>query len=80
MSYSMGMADIKFLNEIKRKSIPVIYEWEMEEIKDWTTEELKNRIWMEVECNSSIPGCVSVEAMRQELINRGEEPAGYHNT
>lgn len=58
----------------------MVYEWEMEEIKDWTTEELKNRIWMAVECNSSVPGCVSVEAMRQELTNRGEEPVGYHNT
>lgn len=56
------------------------YEWEMKMIKDWTTEELKNWIWMEVECNSSVPGCVSVEAMRQELVNRGEEPVGYHNT
>ena len=35
---------------------------------------------MEVECNSSVPGCVSVEAMRMELKLRGEEPVGYHNT
>lgn len=49
-------------------------------IKDWTTEELKNRIWMAVECNQSVPGCVSVEAMRQELMNRGEDPVGYHDT
>ena len=56
------------------------YQWEMEKIKDWTTNDIKNYIWMEVECGQPIPGCVSVEALRAELIRRGEEPKGYHNT
>ncbi len=54
--------------------------WELEIIKDWTTDEIKNRIWVAIECGQPIPGCVSVEALRKELINRGEEPVGYHNT
>lgn len=28
----------------------------------------------------TIPGCVSVEALRMELKRRGEEPTGYHDT
>lgn len=58
----------------------MIYPWELEEIKDWTTNEIKNRIWAQMSLGQPIPGCVSVEALRMELIRRGEEPAGFHNT
>ncbi len=56
------------------------YQWELETVKDWTVNDLKNRIWMAVDCGQPVPGCVSVEAMRMELMRRGEEPVGYHNT
>ncbi len=57
----------------------MVYDWELEKIKAWTTREIKNRIWM-ADIGSPIPGCVSIEALRVELVNRGEEPTGYHNT
>lgn len=56
------------------------HEWELEKVKDWTTNQIKNRILAAVSCGQPIPGCVSVEALRAELINRGEEPVEYHNT
>lgn len=56
-----------------------MYAWEFEKMKDWTVETIKNRIWRAVELGQPVPGCVSVEAMRAELIRRGEEPVGYHN-
>lgn len=58
----------------------MVYEWELEKVKDWETSKIKNCIWSAVDCGQPIPGCVSVEALRAELINRGEEPVGYHNT
>ena len=58
----------------------MVYPWELEKIKDCTTESIKNRIWSSVSVGQPVPGCVSVESLRQELINRGEEPKGYHNT
>ena len=58
----------------------MVYEWELNIIKNWTIDQTKNRIWIAVSCGQPIPGCVSVEALRQELINRGEEPVGYHDT
>lgn len=58
----------------------MVYQWEMEKIKDWSTNEIKNRIWLRVSSGQPVPGCVSVEALREELIRRGEEPKGYHNT
>lgn len=57
-----------------------MYQWEMEKIKDWSTNEIKNHIWAAVECDQPIPGCVSIEALRAELVRRGEDPQGYHNT
>lgn len=56
------------------------YQWEMEKVKNWTTNEIKNHIWATIECGQPIPGCVSIEALRAELIRRGEYPQGYHNT
>ncbi len=58
----------------------MIYQWELEKVKDWTTKEIKNRIWANVSCGQPIPGCVSIEALRMELKRRGEEPTGYHDT
>lgn len=57
----------------------MVHNWELDIVKDWTIEEIKNKIWMAVDLGQPIPGCVSVEALRQELINRGEKPIGYHN-
>lgn len=50
----------------------MVHEWELKKIKDWATEEIKNRIWMSVDCDQPIPGCVFVEALRMELKRRGE--------
>lgn len=58
----------------------MVYEWELNMIKNWTTNEIKNRIWLAVSCNQPIPGCVSVESLRMELVRRNEKPVGYHNT
>jgi hypothetical protein len=58
----------------------MIYEWELEKVKDWTLNEIRNRIWAAVNCGQPVPGNVSVEALRMELVKRGEEPIGYHNT
>lgn len=58
----------------------MIYPWEIELIRHWTTNEIKNWIWLNVNCNQAIPGQVSVDAMRAVLIERGEDGKGYHNT
>ena len=60
------------------KHIVTVYPWEFDVIKDWDVNELRNRIWAFTQCNQSIPGCVSVEALRIELVRRGETPNGYH--
>ena len=73
------MRFIKGLNKNARRN-EEMYQWEMEKVKNWTTNEIKNHIWAAIECDQPIPGCVSVEALRAELIRRGEEPKGYHNT
>ncbi|MDE6913844.1 MAG: hypothetical protein K2P35_09135 [Lachnospiraceae bacterium] len=58
----------------------MVEEWELDKIKDWSTNTIKNYIWLAVECGQPVPGCVSVDALRKELVRRGEEPKGYHNT
>lgn len=58
----------------------MVYAWELDMVKDWETSQIKNRIWAAIGCGQPIPGCVSVEALRMELVRRGEEPVGYHNT
>lgn len=58
----------------------MIHTWELEKIRDWTVDQIRNRIWMAVDCGQSVPGSVSVDALRTELIHRGEAPIGYHNT
>ena len=54
--------------------------WEKEKIKNWSIREIKNSIFLNVDCGQPIRGCVSLEALREELLIRGEEAAGYHNT
>lgn len=58
----------------------MIYQWEIELIKHWTTNEIKNTIWAAISCGQPTPGQVSVEAMRHVLRERGEDGKGYHNT
>lgn len=55
-----------------------VYRWELEHIKDWTVESIRNWIWMAKDNGQPVPGCVSVEALRMELVRRGESPVGYH--
>ena len=58
----------------------MVEEWELDLIKGWSTSTIKDYIWLAVDFGQPVPGCVSVEALRTELIIRGEEPKGYHNT
>lgn len=58
----------------------MVYSWELEKIKDWTVNKIKNEIWKQVSCGQPIPECVSVEALRLELERRGKVPTGFHNT
>lgn len=58
----------------------MVYDWELKKVEDWSTNTIRNYIWLAESCNQPIPGCVSVEALRVELKRRGEEPVGYHNT
>ena len=61
-----------------RKKKITVFRWELEHIKDWTVESLRNWIWMAKDLGQPVPGCVSVEALRMELVRRGETPVGYH--
>lgn len=58
----------------------VVRGWELRKAKKMSTNEIKNHIWSNVSNGQPIPGEISVEALRVELIRRGEEPKGYHNT
>lgn len=58
----------------------MVYTWELQVLKNWTVSQIRDRIWMAVGNGQPVPGCVSVEALRRELVNRGLEPIGYHNT
>ncbi len=57
----------------------MINNWELEKARTKDTEWLKNWIWM-ASSGQPIPGCLSVESLRMALIERGEDPHGYHNT
>lgn len=57
----------------------MVHEWELEKARKWTTTELKNWIWLAAS-GYPIPGCISVEALRKVLIERGEDGKGYHNS
>lgn len=39
-----------------------------------------NWIWLAVNTGQPIPGCITVEAIRCVLRERGEDGSGYHNT
>ena len=41
---------------------------------------LRNWIWLAVNTGQPIPGCITVEAIRCVLRERGEDGSGYHNT
>ncbi|MDD3417505.1 MAG: hypothetical protein PHY47_26530 [Lachnospiraceae bacterium] len=71
---SSDINDKLFGRKIKKD----VYQWELNFIKDWSLNDLRNRIWMATQCGQPIPGCVSAEALRMELYIRGETPNGYH--
>lgn len=57
-----------------------IFQWELDKLQDWDTNKIKNAIWKNVDCGQPIESCISLGALRQELLNRGESSEGYHNT
>lgn len=57
----------------------MVEKWELEKARTKTTEWLKNYIWMD-SFGQPIPGCLSVDALRAVLIERGEDGKGYHDT
>ena len=65
--------------EIRTESIHRPFDWELETARGWTTVQIKNAIWM-ASIGNAIPGCISVEALRAVLAERGEEPLGYHDS
>lgn len=56
------------------------YQWEIEKARTLTSAEIKNLIWAAVNNGQPIPGCMSVEALRFVLIERGKDGKGYHNS
>jgi len=57
-----------------------VQEWELEAAREFDSKALKNWIWLAVSAGQPIPCCLSVEALREVLIERGEDGRGYHNT
>ncbi len=51
----------------------MVYDWELKYLENWSTNDIKNQIWMTVDCHQAIRGCVSLEALRAELVRRGEK-------
>ena len=58
----------------------MVYEWELNMARQKTTRWLKDWIWIAVTTGQPIPGCLSVEALRAVLVERGEDGKGYHET
>lgn len=54
--------------------------WMLERARMESTGTLRNWIWSAVSQGQPIPGCMSVEALRYVLRERGEDGSGYHNT
>lgn len=54
--------------------------WELEKARREGNGTLKNWIWKAKTCGQPIPGCISVDACRAVLIERGEDGKGYHET
>lgn len=73
---SIGKGDIMLMFENNKKV--TVFRWELDYLSNWTIESLRNWIWMSKQNGQPIPGCVSVEALRMELVRRGEPPVGYH--
>lgn len=57
----------------------MVYEWELNMARQKTTRWLKDWIWIAVTTGQPIPGCLSVEALRAVLVERGEDGKGYHD-
>ena len=72
--------DGKIFEQKQKEDGNMVEKWMLEIIKDWSVQKIRNNIWMAVDHGQPIPGCVTVEALRYELMQRGEEPIGYHNT
>jgi hypothetical protein len=45
-----------------------------------TNDQLKNEIWIAVGCGNAPCGGLPVDEYRKELIQRGEDGKGFHNT
>lgn len=56
------------------------YGWMVEKARGESTNRLKSWIWAAVTCGQPIPGCISVDACRMALIERGEDGKGYHES
>lgn len=54
--------------------------WMIEKARQQDNNTLKNWIWLAVSAGQPIPGCLTVESLREVLIERGEDGKGYHNT
>ena len=57
-----------------------VEQWELEKSRKWSNVQLKDRIWLAVGAGQPIPGCISIDACRMILRERGEDGTGYHNT
>ena len=56
-----------------------VYDWEIAKARKEGSDRLKNWIWM-ASTGQPLPGCISVEACRYVLRERGESGVGHHNT
>lgn len=45
-----------------------------------STEHIKNMIWGRVSQGQPLPSGLTVDMLRDELVRRGVEPKGFHNT
>lgn len=57
----------------------MVYTWELEKLKSWDTNKIKNAIWLHVDCGQPIPGQLSLQSLQMELRLRGESEKGFHN-
>ena len=65
---------------MRTSSGETIYEWERLKARQQDSGTLKNWIWGAVSCGQPVPGCMSVDALRMVLLERGEDGSGYHGT
>lgn len=71
---------MKHKETVKNYNGTPVYDWELEQVKKWTVNEIRSEIFGEVVCGQLIKCCVSVAALRYELKRRGEIPVGHHNS